>query len=89
VRGNETQPNKPPAAELAEELRLAVGEYWHWLIEQCYADVTVAPQPTSALLDRSAAERRRRRIKRRAVAGLARALPMRRGGAAGPDGRAA
>lgn len=34
-----------------------------------------APRPTSALLNGSAAERRRRRIERRAVVGLVRSFP--------------
>jgi hypothetical protein len=44
-------------------------------------------QPTSALLDGSAAERRRRRIENRAMAGVVRAMPVRRAVVA--DGQAA
>ncbi|MBV9161988.1 MAG: hypothetical protein JO281_10660 [Pseudonocardiales bacterium] len=58
------------------------------LIDQVQAVLASAPRPTSALVDGSAAERRRSRMERRAVAAVVRALPVRRGGA-GPDGRAA
>lgn len=48
-------------------------------------DVTArAPRPTSALLDGSAAERRRRRMERRAIAAVVRELPVRQ--QAGPCG---
>jgi hypothetical protein len=46
-----------------------------------------AAEPTSALLDGSAAERRRRRMENRAMAGVVRALPVRRSAVA--DGQAA
>jgi hypothetical protein len=49
------------------------------LIAQVAADVTVAPEPTSALVDGSAAERRRRRMERRALAAVVRSLPARQG----------
>jgi hypothetical protein len=55
------------------------------LINRAYAEVAKAPRPTSALLDGSAAEQRRRRMERRALAAVIRALPARRG-ASGPDG---
>lgn len=58
------------------------------LIVQAYDAATHAPQPTSALLDGSAAERRRRRMQRRAVAAGLRVLPVRPAGP-GPDGREA
>jgi hypothetical protein len=47
------------------------------LIAEAAAHTATAPEPTSALLDGSAAERRRRRIERRALAGVVRALPVR------------
>ncbi len=48
-------------------------------IEELIAETTHAPtpEPTSALLDGSAAERRRRRIERRALAAVVRSLPVR------------
>jgi hypothetical protein len=51
------------------------GEALDDLIEQAYAEVADASRATSALLDGSAAERRRRRMERRAWAALIRALP--------------
>jgi len=56
------------------------------LINRAYAEVAKASQPTSALLDGSAAEQRRSRMERRALAAVIRALPVRRG-ASDPDGR--
>ena len=56
------------------------------LINRTYAEVAKASRPTSALLDGSAAAQRRRRMERRALAAVIRALPVRRG-ASGPDGR--
>jgi hypothetical protein len=53
-----------------------VGEALDELIHRAYAEVADAPRPTSALLDGSAAERRRRRMERRALAALTRALPV-------------
>jgi hypothetical protein len=50
-------------------------------------EVQETAQPTSALLDGSAAERRRRRIENRAMAGVVRALPARRSAVA--NGQAA
>jgi hypothetical protein len=48
------------------------------LIAQVVAgEVEVAPEPTSALVDGSAAERRRRRMERRALAAVVRSLPTR------------
>lgn len=47
------------------------------LIAQVAGEVEVAPEPTSALVDGSAAERRRRRMERRAVAAVVRSLPTR------------
>lgn len=50
-------------------------------IEALIAEVTTqtaeAPEATSALIDGSAAERRRRRIERRVLAGVVRSLPVR------------
>lgn len=64
-----------------------VGEALDELIDRAYAEVAAAPRPTSALLDGSAAERRRRRIERRSVAAIVRELPLRPGDASGPDGQ--
>lgn len=47
------------------------------LIAEAAAHTARAPEPTSALLDGSAAERRRRRIERRVIAGVVRSLPVR------------
>lgn len=66
-----------------------VGEALDELIDRSYAEVARAHGATSALLDGSAAERRQRRMERRAVAAIVRELPVRRGGASGPDGQAA
>jgi len=63
-----------------------VGEALDELIDRTYAEVANAPRPTSALLDGSAAEQRRRRIERRALTALTRGLPV-RGGALDSDGR--
>lgn len=63
-----------------------VGEALDELIDRAYAEVANAPRPTSALLNGSAAEQRRRRIERRALAAVIRALPVSRG-ALGSDGR--
>ena len=62
------------------------GEALDELIDRTYAEVAGAPRPTSGLLDGSAAEQRRRRIERRALAALTRALPV-HGGALESDGR--
>jgi hypothetical protein len=48
------------------------------LIAAADRSAVTAPEPTSALLDGSAAERRRRRIQRRALTSAVRALPVRR-----------
>ena len=56
------------------------------LINRAYAEVAKAPRPTSALLNGSAAEQRARRIERRAMAAVIRALPVRRD-ACGSAGR--
>lgn len=93
---DELEPAELPAAELAamdsvrlpELERLAVREFWERVVEQCRAEVAKAPRPTSALLDGSAVERRRRRMERRAVAAVVRVLPVRRG-VAGRAGRVA
>ena len=84
--------DEPTAAELAateaalpEYQRRAVRDYWDRLIEQCYAEVADAPRPTSALLDGSAAERRRRRMERRVLAALIRSLPVHQAGADGSE----
>jgi hypothetical protein len=61
------------------------GEALDELINRAYAEVAKASQPTSALLDGSAAEQRRRRMERRALAAVIRALPASRG-ASCPDG---
>ena len=58
------------------------GEALNKLINRAYAEVAKAPQPTSALLDGTAAEQRRQRIERRGLAAvihpqLADAVPTR------------
>lgn len=58
------------------------------LIDRAYAEVAKAPRPTSALLDGTAAEQRRRRMQRRALAAVNHTLPARHG-ACGSDGRQA
>lgn len=58
------------------------------LIAEADRRAALAPVPTSALLDGSAAERRRRRIERRAMAMVVRSLPTLRSGAR-PDGEVA
>lgn len=57
------------------------------LLAEVSAELEESTQPTSALLDGSAAERRRRRMENRAMAGVVRALPVRR--SAVVDGQAA
>lgn len=47
------------------------------LIADVARTVTESPGPTSALMDGSAAERRRRRMERRALATVVRSLPAR------------
>jgi hypothetical protein len=47
------------------------------LIAEAAAEAEPAPEPTSALLDGSAAERRHRRIERRALTAAVRSLPVR------------
>jgi hypothetical protein len=47
------------------------------LIADVARTVTESPEPTSALMDGSAAERRRRRMERRALAAVVRSLPVR------------
>ena len=47
------------------------------LIAEVAREVAQAPAPTSALMDGSAAERRRRRIERRAISAVVRSLPVR------------
>jgi hypothetical protein len=92
VEGTEIAPRELAAMEsarLSDSERLALREYWDQMIEECRAEVAQAPEPTSALVDGSAAERRRRRMERRAVAAIVRELPVRRGNAVGPDGQAA
>jgi hypothetical protein len=49
------------------------------LIADVYEEIAGHPAPTSALLDGSAAERRRRRMARRAMAAVVRSLPVRHG----------
>ncbi|GAB3910959.1 hypothetical protein GCM10029964_115780 [Kibdelosporangium lantanae] len=56
------------------------------LLADVRAELRKAARPTSALLDGSAAERRRRRMERRAVGAVVRALPVRR---SVPDGQEA
>ncbi len=47
------------------------------LIAEVASEVAEVAPPTSALIDGSAAERRRRRIERRALTGVVRSLPVR------------
>lgn len=47
------------------------------LIAEAAVDVAGAAEPTSALIDGSAAQRRRRRIERRALTAVVRSLPTR------------
>lgn len=53
--------------------------FWDVLSVQsaAYKEIVDSPRPTSALLDGSAAERRRRRIERRAISAVVRSLPVR------------
>lgn len=67
------------AADLPEHQRRAVWDYWESVLAECRAKVRDAPPPTSALLDGSAAERRYRRMERRALAAVVRELPVRMG----------
>lgn len=59
------------------------------LIADADQAVVEVPVPTSALVDGSAAERRRRRIERRMLAAVVRSLPSSRRGVSGPAGEAA
>jgi ribosomal protein L12E/L44/L45/RPP1/RPP2 len=47
------------------------------LIAEAAHEVATAPVATSALMDGSAAERRRRRMERRAISAVVRSLPVR------------
>jgi hypothetical protein len=47
------------------------------LIAEVATEVIEVPAPTSALMDGSAAERRRRRMERRALAAVVRSMPAR------------
>ncbi|MBP2321489.1 hypothetical protein JOF56_001874 [Kibdelosporangium banguiense] len=58
------------------------------LLAEVQAELRTAARPTSALLDGSAAERRRRRIENRAMSAVVRTLPVRRP-AASSDGQEA
>jgi hypothetical protein len=49
------------------------------LIAQVAREMATGLEPTSALVDGSAAERRRRRMERRALAAVVRSLPARQG----------
>jgi hypothetical protein len=53
------------------------GDALDTLINRAYAEVAKAPQPTSALLDGTAAEQRRRRMEHRASAAVIHPLPVR------------
>ena len=53
-----------------------VGEALDELIDRAYAEAAKAPLPTSALLDGSATEQRRRRIEHRGLAAVIHALPV-------------
>jgi hypothetical protein len=58
------------------------------LIRDVYAELAIAPRPTSALLDESAAERRQRRIERRTLTEVVRTLPT-HGAVRAPSGEEA
>ncbi len=73
-------------AELPYSQRRAVWDYWEGVLASCRVEAARAPRPTSALLDGSAAERRRRRVERRAMAAVVRVLPVRGQPPAGPSG---
>jgi hypothetical protein len=59
------------------------------LIADVYEEIAGCPVPTSALVDGSAAERRRRRMARRAMAGVVRSLPLRQRRCAPGEGEVA
>jgi len=65
------------------------GEALDKLINRAYAEVAKAPGPTSALLDGTAAEQRRRRIERRALAAVIHPLPVRHGSSNSDEWQAA
>ncbi|MBV8540294.1 MAG: hypothetical protein JO364_19600 [Pseudonocardiales bacterium] len=65
------------------------GEALDELIDRAYAEVAQAPRPTSALLDGSAAEHRRRRTEHRALAAVIHALPVCHGVSSSDERRAA
>jgi hypothetical protein len=71
-------------AELPDEQRLAVREFWEHVIAECRAEVIDAPRPTSWLVTSTAQQRHIRREARRAAVAAARALPVRR--TPGPSG---
>jgi hypothetical protein len=59
------------------------------LIAEVDAVLAASPGPTSALVDGTAAERRRRRLSRRAVAAVVRAMPVTRPVSGADEGEAA
>ena len=65
------------------------GEALDELIDRAYAEVAKAPRPTSALLDGSAAEHRRRRTEHRALAAVLHTLPVCDGASSSDERQAA
>jgi hypothetical protein len=88
---HQPEPTEPDAAELAaieaqlpDEQRLAVRDFWEHVIAECRTEVADAPRPTSWLVASTAEQRRIRREARRAAVAAVRALPVRR--TPGPSG---
>jgi hypothetical protein len=71
-------------AELPDDQRLAVRDYWEHIIAECRAEAADAPRPTSWLVASTAQQRHIRREARRAAVAAVRALPVRR--TPGPSG---
>lgn len=86
--GMESQPDPAELAaieaELPEEHRLAVRDYWERVIAECRKEVADAPRPTSWLLAKTGDQRRIRREARRTAVAMVRQLPVRR--PTGPTG---
>ncbi|HEV7453581.1 MAG TPA: hypothetical protein VGO16_19840 [Pseudonocardiaceae bacterium] len=89
--GHEPEPAEPSAAEwaaieaeLPDEQRLAVRDFWEHVIAECRAEVADAPRPTSWLVASAAEQRHIRREARRVAVAAVRALPVRR--TPGPSG---
>lgn len=65
-------------ADLPEEQRLTVRDYWERVIAECRHEVADAPRPTSWLVARTGEQRRIRREARRTAVAMVRQLPTRR-----------